>query len=677
MIATPRRLTLRPLFDVNAEIHDMTQSEDRTVTAMSFKLRQFFKRGDRTGDILPRQPAAGAGDSAVATDKKLTLVSFYTTGGYYEEKAEELRGQCDRYGIAHDIAAIELTPEDNWASICRRKVRFYHQMLNKHQSPIMWVDVDSTLLRNFNALAAGEFDIALFPRNFKFPPQFNMSVLSRSFHPGYLLFKYTPASIRFLDDCMQIDSAYDGEFTDDFILEEAFRTTEAMPRLLLLSPRDILRPGEGEREGPLFRHGDSGNVNEFRGQVRQHGPRALDLEAQRVVIYEVIKNTAKNGNRDLAIHLLRYLVSMNPQDFQSYTKLLDILSRSNDAAALRAEIKRGTLIPQLAPFALRQRLVQALAGSDWKLADRTFKDIVATGNTRIIDFARSRMFRHDLDRRAQARAIPDEARVKLFWWEEPYPGNLGDIINPYVVEKMTGVPPKFAPRGEGMCAIGSVIKFAKKDTLVWGSGSPHLNDTLAPNAEYRAVRGPHTRALVMSNGATCPEVYGDPAWFLPVLYAPRVTKTHKTGLILHFTHENAGLDIDPAVRQIGIRRLGYDEIETFLDEMLSCERIVSSSLHGVIIAHAYGIPACLATVRDSQQQIHGDGIKFTDYFASVGVDTAPEALDLSQFARISDDTFTEAHFTPIGHGIDLKALAEAAPFEVDPEVLERIRLRCT
>jgi len=611
--------------------------------------------------------------SSSADGNVLTLVSFYTGGGYYEQKARELRDQCDRLGIKHDISQIHLAPEDNWASTCRRKVRFYHSMLQKHRSPIMWVDVDSQLLRNFNALAEGDFDIALFPRNFKFTPQYNMSLLSRSFHPGYLLFKYTPDALKFLDDCIRIEESYDGEFTDDFILEEAFRTTLSMPRLLLLSPRDILRVGESDRHGPIFRHGDSGNVNEFRGAVRQHDPRALDYESQKLTVYEIIKDAAKSNRRDLVIQLLRYLVGSNPQDVTSYVKLLDVLGRSDNPSALRFEIRRGMKNPTLEPYALRHRLLQALAAGDWKAADKNFNDLVATGHEQVIDFARSRMFRYDLDRRAQVRSISVASRVKLFWWEEPYPGNLGDIVNPYVVEKLSGIPPVYAPRGEGICAIGSVIKFAKQGTPVWGSGSPHEDDVLAPDADYRAVRGPYTRALVQRNGGTCPEIYGDPAWFLPTIYSPDVSKTHKTGLILHFTHENAGLNIDPNVRSIGIKRIGYEQIESFLDEMLSCERIISTSLHGVIIAHAYGIPACLATVTASEQQVHGDGIKFKDYYASVGVDEAPIPLDLSRFSRISDEVFTHGDFVPIVRAIDLMALAKAAPFDIEPAALAAIR----
>lgn len=642
------------------------------------------KFGDRS-QRLDRQNARSE-HAAVAADKgseeayensrkpALTLISFYTEDGYYEQKAIELRAQCAQLGIACDIQPITLTSEDDWASICRRKVGFWRDMLHKHQAPVMWVDVDAVLLKNFNALALGAFDIALFLRNFKYLPQFNPAMLTRNFHPGYILFQYTATTLQFLDDAVEIERTENGDFTDDFVLEETFRRSQAQPRLLLLSPSDILKPGEADNGKALFRHGDSGNVKEYKGKVRQHLPRALDTESQKLVVSEMIQSAAKLGQRDQVVFLLKYLVSLNSNDVASYVKLLDILRRTGDARAIAVELKYGLSQPALEPYALRFQLLQLLGAGKWGRADELMLKIEATGDKKVMAFAQSRRFRHELDRRAKAAGIPDETRVRLFWWEEPYPGNLGDIVNPYIIEKMTGIPPRFAPRGEGMCAIGSVIKFAKSGTQVWGSGSPHANDTLAADADYRSVRGPLTRDLILRNGGRCPEIYGDAAWFLPILYAPKVVKSHKTGLILHFTHEEAPLDIDPAIRQISIRRLGYNQIEEFLDEMLSCERIVSSSLHGVIIANAYGIPACLATVSDSRQQVHGDGIKFQDYYASIGVARPPVPFDLSALVNVSDASFPDAVFTPVGKRINLGALIDVAPFDTLPKVKKKAAL---
>lgn len=601
--------------------------------------------------------------------QQITIVSFYTEGGYYEEKATELRARCDELGMRHDIQPITFPKGTTWSEICRAKVRFYRKMLLKHRSTVMWLDVDTKLLRNVNSLASRSYDIAAFMRGFRFLPQENFSLYARRFHPGYLILNYTRETLELLYECRRVERETTGDFTDDYILEEAFRRTTARPRIMILSPRDISRPQDPENPEAYFLHGDSGNVKEFRGKVLQHTPDILRPESQKVVLLDLIQEAARQGDREQVCSYYQAILSRNPEDFGSYHKLLEVSAKIENPRVLTANLERYRQNEYLFPYALRFRLLQALERRDWAAADALLAEIEATGNDAVISFAHSRLFRASLDRRAEAMGLSDSERVRLFWWEQPYPGNLGDIVNPYVVEKATGIPPKWEGRGLGLCAIGSVIKFAKNGSRVWGSGTPNSDDKLAAGAIYHAVRGPLTRDLVIRNGGTCPEVYGDPAWLLPILY-PRLKKaSHKTGLILHFTHEEMSTPVGPGVKRIDIRRVGYDQIEAFLDEMHDCERIISSSLHGVIIAQAYGIPACLATVTTSTTQIHGDGIKFDDYYQSIGHDRAPEAVDLSKLRTVDHHCIAEDRFLLAKKPIDLPALLEAAPFKVTAKTL--------
>lgn len=195
---------------------------------------------------------------------------------------------------------------------------------------------------------------------------------------------------------------------------------------------------------------------------------------------------------------------------------------------------------------------------------------------------------------------------------------------------------------------------------------------IEPEATYHAVRGPLTRRMVLEAGAECPPVYGDPAWLLPLVYPARgLPRTARLGLIRHFTHRDRPLDLGDGVREIGIIRDGRAGIEAFLDEMLSCEAIVSTSLHGLIIANAYGIPARLATFDDGDRQIHGDGMKFEDYFLSIGLrEVAP--LNLATMSRLDAGTAARCDDNP-AERIDLQALLDAAPFPILPEVHEALR----
>jgi pyruvyltransferase len=58
------------------------------------------------------------------------------------------------------------------------------------------------------------------------------------------------------------------------------------------------------------------------------------------------------------------------------------------------------------------------------------------------------------------------------------------------------------------------------------------------------------------------------------------------------------------------------DVETFIDEILECEFIASSSLHGLIASDSYGIPNVRLKISD---QIIGGDFKFEDYYEGVSI----------------------------------------------------------
>ena len=272
--------------------------------------------------------------------------------------------------------------------------------------------------------------------------------------------------------------------------------------------------------------------------------------------------------------------------------------------------------------------------------------------------------------------------------------NFGDELSPYIVNKITGQNVNLATSGKRLYAVGSLLTYEamRSHCVVWGSGTLHHDDLnrmvrlfpvsrsipkmikrLKENkkivADVRAVRGPLTRKVIIKTGGMCPEVYGDPAIVMPRLYKPVVCKKYKAGLILHYTQNTtcvSGIAERCGIRLISINRVGSEQLESFIDEVCSCEKIFSTSLHGIIIAQAYGIPA--QWVRLKWKAIHRDSKhKFFDYFLGATVPVQlPISIDLnsaglSQLAGFSPDVVHIPDLT-------IDRLLDAFPFDVFPRV---------
>lgn len=207
--------------------------------------------------------------------------------------------------------------------------------------------------------------------------------------------------------------------------------------------------------------------------------------------------------------------------------------------------------------------------------------------------------------------------------------NFGDLIGPWLLEKITGKKVIYAgPSSDYQHYVfgGSLLNHVNDRAIVWGAGLGTLTDGVNTGARIHAVRGPYTRARALSLGVHCPAVYGDPGMLLPKFHKPALPRDRKIGVIPHYVDQYRAYSRYESLHVIDVFR----SIESVVDEICSCERVFSSSLHGIIIAHAYGIPAVWVKMSDS---LGGDGTKFRDYFASVGMDVT-QPIDVREKAII-------------------------------------------
>ena len=217
-------------------------------------------------------------------------------------------------------------------------------------------------------------------------------------------------------------------------------------------------------------------------------------------------------------------------------------------------------------------------------------------------------------------------RVNIDYWDES--NNLGDTLSPIIVEymlKQQGLSLTQNVSGKKhLYAVGSVLTAGIQDATVWGSGV--LNAKLTYRLEkrkldVRAVRGPVTRAILMDYGYSVPEIYGDPAIIMPEIYKAVPLKNRKKyGLI---THKDYILNEKYEENEIARLNICTDDYQDFLNRLVSVDVVISSSLHGIILAETYGVPAILL-----KPQV--DIIKYYDYYYSTGRINFPIAESIEQ-----------------------------------------------
>lgn len=232
-------------------------------------------------------------------------------------------------------------------------------------------------------------------------------------------------------------------------------------------------------------------------------------------------------------------------------------------------------------------------------------------------------------------------KIKIFWFNR-YP-NVGDLLGPWIVQKLsphsTLIYSTYVTRKEALrivigallrfrlpakeylrrlfvappifFTIGSILDHCNKDIVVWGSGFQNEGETCT-QGHFTAVRGYESKKRLLQLGLKIPInlAIGDPAILTPLLYTPHVVKKHKLGIVMH------NKDCDYCIQnfsQYHLISVVTSDIESFLTDMCSCQYILTTSLHGLILAHTYGIPALWM----QKNWIGSDGFKFKDYFSSV------------------------------------------------------------
>ena len=234
-------------------------------------------------------------------------------------------------------------------------------------------------------------------------------------------------------------------------------------------------------------------------------------------------------------------------------------------------------------------------------------------------------------------------KLHLMWWHWGAK-NFGDQASPYIISRLTDAEvccqnrtffselrlmissalkgrsyslgqlfETFKNGKKYLVGLGSIINLSSKSAMIWGSGFQDPSHKFYGGNIY-AVRGKYTSEELVKRGFSKCDVWGDPGLLMPLLYQPKVVKQYEFGFIPHILEKETTKEL---LKQTNSKLIDLqtDDIEFVIKEILQCKRILSSSLHGLIIAHSYGIPALFV-----QYTHKGEGLfKYYDYFSSVGI----------------------------------------------------------
>lgn len=297
-------------------------------------------------------------------------------------------------------------------------------------------------------------------------------------------------------------------------------------------------------------------------------------------------------------------------------------------------------------------------------------------------------------------------KINLYWYRHKEGhGNFGDELNPYIVKNLSGKEVNwidvnllfddkwlafktliknlyrhkiditfflkyayynFIATPTVLLVIGSILEntFSSKN-IIWGAG--FINSTTQKvKGIFLAVRGFRTIDKLKKMSLALPEVVGDPAILLPLIYKPKSKNKEKIGVIPHYQHYQSFKEkFDDRFIVINL----LDDIEKVIDEIASCKFTLSTSLHGIIVSHAYSIPSIWSEFSElSLSKLFGDNIKFYDYFSSVEIEDY-EPIIFNNFQQMNTDELNENY-----HSVSLpsrevirqiqQGLIVNAPFDV-------------
>jgi len=176
--------------------------------------------------------------------------------------------------------------------------------------------------------------------------------------------------------------------------------------------------------------------------------------------------------------------------------------------------------------------------------------------------------------------------------------NFGDMLNQPLADYLFGSTHNIEYNNlhkKGIHLIGSNLgsNSVTDGDLVCGLGLHHYTQKIhSSDINVDCVRGPLSLKWLKSQGIQIAKPFiGDPGLLVSLFYKPQKNKSlqHKIGVIPHISNIDYFEKECASNEQFHIIRPDQPW-QQVMDEIISCQHIISSSLHGLICADSYNVP---------------------------------------------------------------------------------------
>ncbi len=205
----------------------------------------------------------------------------------------------------------------------------------------------------------------------------------------------------------------------------------------------------------------------------------------------------------------------------------------------------------------------------------------------------------------------------------------------------------------------------KPRVYIWGTGFISYNSgdkkLCKKKTKFMAVRGELSKSRIeksLNTKIDC--VTGDAGILASYLIDEKIEKKYDIGIIPHLNEQNDKRFAE-LIKQFSNSRMidvSRDPI-TVTKQIAECRYILSSSLHGLIIADSLGVPNIHVVATN---KLRGDGFKFDDYYSAYGI--KHEFVDLNK-QKITDLEYIKNNYKLKKEWIDEKKrkMVEAFPYK--------------